>query len=461
MTYNKSNQKPTRHEFLTETSAKTIEQLISIGVDLHCTHLWVLPSCGLEFTEVEANVDGEGKHNEAAYWYSISSKKDTLRLDGTRAKENMVVSVTGYRRIPRSLAKIHIIFFKQSKWSLLPADPDRLADMVEEVEGTLGVQLSGAPATVGVRYLKLKNDRHGEEYFKKPSHFIDQATQQEIPIRWEIFKKLGEKNNAISWFPVPCADQLAMKYIHCFDRNSSHPYAAAHSKFGIGNPVRVGACEFNHLLPGYWNVEIEGIEDLCADLPPLLPGKDKNGIYVSVPTPLVKMAQGRGCQINVERAMVWGGKEHRAPVFERWGNELWLLRQRYENDSLERQAVKLIMNSTVGFTRHGDAYDDDFRSDWYDQIVAEERAVVWYRAWKIAKDHGIYPIGCYHDALFYISDSPDPASVPGILKPGVFGGYKCEWTLQMTPAAQKALISKLSPNYKIGELKKLLKRGNA
>jgi hypothetical protein len=170
------------------------------------------------------------------------------------------------------------------------------------------------------------------------------------------------------------------------------------------------------------------------------------------------MARDRGWQVKVLRAMVWWEKNQRAPIFERWGNDLWALRQKYESDSLERQAVKLIMNSTVGFTRHGDAYDDDFRSDWYDLIVAEERAIVWYRAWKIAKDHNLFPAGCYHDALYYFSDSPDPASVPGMLKPDTFGGYKCDWTLKLTSAARLALSSSLSPNFKISELKKIVKK---
>jgi hypothetical protein len=175
------------------------------------------------------------------------------------------------------------------------------------------------------------------------------------------------------------------------------------------------------------------------------------------------MARDQGCTIEVERAMIWPEKEQRAPVFERWARDLWNLRQTYEPGTLENQAIKLVMNSTVGFSRHGDEYSQDFRSDWYDAIVAEEKAVVWYRAHKIAKEHNILPAGAYHDALYYYSASDDPASIPSILNPEAFGGYKCDWNppLKITPKVRAVLNQQLAASAKIGELKKLLKRGNA
>jgi hypothetical protein len=97
------------------------------------------------------------------------------------------------------------------------------------------------------------------------------------------------------------------------------------------------------------------------------------------------------------------------------------------------------------------------RPDWYATIVASERAVVWYKAYKILQDHGIAPIGWYCDALYYLSPHKDPEqAIPNILKPHSLGGYKHVWTLEVDTSVREILLDPdLNASRRIRELKKV------
>jgi hypothetical protein len=416
------------------SAGHTIERMMNLALPARFTHLWVPASMGLRFIKEQI----QDMIDDPAWDLGPAGKMINVAKSGRW--KGYISSVTGRRLKPRPTTNTRIIFLEQSGWNFGSSTPEELLKTFQLIEERLGVPMSGSPTSVGLRYLEKLNARYYERYFEK-----------DPDVDWEAMKTSHVP--AIAWFPA--ADQAELfsekqtEYLYCVDRNGSHPFAASQENMGIGSPVHQVGGEFNKKLPGLWDVEISG--QLSDRLPPLLP-KAKHWL----PTPLLRIVAGAGCTIKVNQAIIW---DKGAPVFERWAKDLWAFREEYPDGSAERQSVKSIMNNVVGSTRLGEDMDSTLRPDWYAQVIGSERGVVWYKASKIAKDHGVYPVGCYADALYYRSIEKDPRkAIPGVFDhEHSLGGYKLAWTLEISPDAIQVLANtKLSASNRIAALKKLL-----
>lgn len=309
-----------------------------------------------------------------------------------------------------------------------------------EIKTSLGLdELHDHAGITGLAYLRKVDARNYHRYFALPAD-----------ISWPMIKSVSVAG--LASFRQPTRAELACEWLYCYDRNSSHPYAASQIKAGIGQPVLAEDVAFDHLVPGFWSADIEGLEDLWQGLPLLPIHRDW------LPTPLLKMAAYKGCKIKVHEAYIWPDKKDRAPVFARWANNLWGFRQQYEKGTPENDAYKGIMNKSVGLLRrkNGEGHVD-YRPDWYSLILGEERAVVWYKAHEVFEELGAEPVGAYHDALYYCRDKEITKLTT--LKNGnpskdSLGGYKIEWKLPMVKEVQDILkIKRISAADRIGLLK--------
>lgn len=315
----------------------------------------------------------------------------------------------------------------------------------DEIKRVLGLEkLEDHPGVTGLAYLRLVDKAKYWKYFALPEN-----------IDWPMIRSVSVAG--LAEFRQPTNIELTRKWLYCYDRNASQPYAASQLKCGIGQPVSVKGIKFDHLVPGFWAADIEGAENLWPGLP-LLPPSD--GWYS---TPLLKMAERQGCKITVHEAYIWPEKAGRAPVFSRWANNLWELRQKYERGTDERQAVKDIMNKTIGLLRRkaGEVGDHrDYRPDWYSLVIAEERAVVWYKAFQCWDLLGQIPVGAYRDALYYCEDDDIGLTPLVCLKNGhsakdSLGGYRIEYRLPLVEEVRAILqIKKISSANRIGLMKK-------
>lgn len=317
----------------------------------------------------------------------------------------------------------------------LPAsaqDEIRQALQLDELHNHAGV--------TGLMYLRKIDERNYHRYFALPQD-----------IEWPMIRSVSV--SGLAQFRQPTDKELACKWLYCYDRNSSHAYAASQIKAGIGQPVAVKDIKFDHLIPGFWMCDVEGLEQIWQGLP-LLPAHRE---WLS--TPLLKMAAYQGCKIKVHQAYIWPDKKDRAPVFARWATSLWELRQKYEAGTAERQAVKDIMNKTVGLLRRKNGQGHrDYRPDWYSLILAEERSVVWYKARQSFEQLGATPIGAYHDALYYCQDDEIGLTPLVCLKNGLpsknsLGGYKIEWRLPLCRDVKAILTGKRAAADRIHDLK--------
>lgn len=312
----------------------------------------------------------------------------------------------------------------------------------EEIQRALGLsELHDHAGITGMAYLRKVDQRNYYRYFALPED-----------IKWPMIKSVTV--SGLAGFRPPTQTELKCKRLVCYDRNSSHPYAASQIKAGIGQPVECKGVKFDHLIPGFWECDIQGEENLWQGLP-LLPARSE-----WLPTPLVKMAQYQGCAIRVKNAYIWPDKKDRAPVFARWANHLWGLRQQYASGTPERQGIKDIMNKAVGLLRrkNGEGHRD-YRPDWYSLILAEERAVVWYKALQVFKLLGLLPVGAYRDALYYLQGDEELTPLTrlknGESSANSLGGQKIDWQVPMCEEIAAILrIERCSASDRIGLLKK-------
>lgn len=378
------------------------------------THLWVMNDLSIYLSSLNKNDD---------YDILINARKVK------RSDEKVVVGITGRKIKPFRTGNTRVIFYSNTNWNITPS---AFPSTVKLIEKELGVPASASPSTVGIRYLELMDNKNYKRYFEKFEEvsYLDMKSLN-IP--------------AISFFPNKKSDKV---YLHCFDRNSSHPACAVNESFGVGMPRYTEETDFDHLTVGFWNIDIIEFQT-DSRLPDLLPE-----YYDFLPTSIVKILVRAGAKISVKSALLWDKK---APVFERWGKNLWNLRESVHGE--ERQAIKSIMNNTVGLLRHGDESresDKVFRPDWYATITGTERAMVWLKCWQIAEKYNLYPVAVYADAIYYASDELEPSLVvPGLLK-NALGGYKHVWSLEINNEINSIMISNdLVPAMKISMLKKM------
>lgn len=403
------------------------QTLIETATRHQLTHLWILSGYGHEMSEEKARAS-----RSSDYSFDVYKPHD----------KDYISTIVGKRLEPLS-EEVTVVYLSQTLWGL-PDDPGALEKAFAEIEDKLELPMHAHAGVMGLSYLRKVDEKNYYRYF---------ALAKDV--EWPMIRSVSVAS--ISHFPPVKDEQLLKKKLFiCEDRNSSQPYAASQLKTGIGQPVVRQNIPFDHLVPGFWACDIEGEETLWDGLP-LIP---RNRAWL--PTPIVKMAESRGCKIKVHEAYIWPDKKDRAPVFHRWAHSLWELRQTYAPGTPERQAIKAIMNASIGLLRRkkGEGHRD-YRPDWYSLILAEERAVVWYKAFSFWQQTRIAPIGGYHDALYYCVDSEEELAALTTHKNGQslkdsLGGYKIDFVLPMEPEICAILEAEKPSNAadRIGLLKK-------
>lgn len=379
--------------------------LIRWALNFRLTHLWVMPGYGRELTEEQA-LQPSASPEAQNYDFKVFTNKYT----------GLVSSIVGRGLNPRT-ENVNIIYVSQSSWGI--REVGRLQRLICAVEQQLGVPMKGSPTSVGLRYLEKIDARYYRRYFADPD--IDKAALKPI---------FSEAAKPLIWCRLPTEDELTPRpelYLVAMDKRAAYPRAASEERMGIGSPRHQIGGEFNPKLPGCWDVTVSGLDKVDSCLPAPL----WNGWNGSLVTPLVKMVKALGCEVLVNEAMVW---DTSAPVFDRWAKELWKFRQNVP-------MAKPIMNNTLGFTVNGnDMSDEKYRPDWHATIVGGLRALMMYNAMKIACESGFYPIGCYIDALYYLT--PYRNSVPGlVLMPESMGGYAMKWCIPVTDEVRGIITS--------------------
>ena len=403
-----ANQSYATYTYTGHTYPGSLADLMRESIRAGFSHCWIAP--------------GQPGHSQQDLGELTGKDWDIANISYAKngPHRGQVSSITGRLMRPSRSRNTRLIFQEATSWPIAPLVPTALLSLIDRMESRLLVPMSGSPTSVGLRFLERMHTQYYDEYFRKDD-----------TVDWESLRKLGLP--FFAWFP-PVAAPLGF-FLHCFDRNSSHTAAAVDESMGIGCPYHQIGGTFNKRQPGLWCVTVRGaINHIDPRLPALFPSN-----VAWLPTPLIRVCQLIGGTIDVQEAFLWPeGK----PVFERWGRSLWQYRQ--ESTGYERECIKKVMNNTIGSMRLGDDMAATMRPDWYRTIVGAERAMVWYKAWRIGQAYDVWPCAAYADALYYLSREQEPGrAVPEILRyQQSLGGYKHAWTLKVTPEVAAIMAQK-------------------
>jgi hypothetical protein len=412
----------------------------------HLSHLWVMQDC--EMLPDQAFFEaGCEKWNLVATWKDLKE----LSIPG---HVNELVAATGWRKTERGdFQKARTICFPyNSKWHFCK-DPQlgakQLLITIDYLQRAFDVTVGASPGTVGMKLIEKVNSHHPqwlqipEIDLVKEAHF-DRSSAQDL-----------------IWQRPLHHDEMHMKYLHKYDKNSAYLRACVNEMFGYGTPVHVeGATEFDKRAPGVWRVRVK--EPVLQDLPPVMWDRAS-----WVATPIVKLLRDTGHTIKIYEG--WMFKEYHGTL-KKWAETLWTQRQDFRNNveawkhpicrEYARSATKDIAVATIGLSSFNFA-EKTFkaRPDWRTQVVAGTRATMFYNMLKVQRETSRTPVLVYLDALYYLSNEPDPAkAIPLLDKTDSLGGYKNDgWSLEVDQTVLNILTSDDPSNQRLQQLNALLK----
>ncbi len=427
----------------------TLRDLDNLALANRLTHLWIHPSTRLEIFEIDKALLADS--------YIYPTWKYDEKFAQTVGK-NPLVSYYGkvlFKRYDPLTPPIRtwnkfVVFLEHCLWDW-PKDttPQTLLTLIADLEGKLGVQMSGSPSGTGLRYLKKVHDAK-LQVLEKPNTPL-------AALPW------AESAKPLIWQRKPTEEELeAANYLLAVDKNAAYPRAAQEEQFGIGEPehhqqVEIASQAIDFKTPGIFHIaDCQMLEAPATTLmvQGLIPSPMARMAGEWVATPLLKALVKSGFSITCDEC--WTFPKY-APLFKRWVGNLWQMRQACEPESVLRDSVKQIMNDTLGLTR-SQKFGESLmaRPDWNAQVVAGSRANMLYNILKYAQ-YGYYPCMVQIDALYYLAKYPDPnMAIPGITAQSQsLGGYKLKWCLPLTGAVKNLVMAEMAQSKKLQQLNEL------
>lgn len=249
------------------------------------------------------------------------------------------------------------------------------------------------------------------------------ADQQVLFAPSNDWLELGGVEDEVRWSRLPTDDELALPYLHGYDRGGSYLSGISGGMhFGIGKPTH----HDGDLVIGRNTVALCRISAAEADREPLT--------WV-MPTPLFPSAHARmgesvwrssttiayarelGYDVPVLEAWVW---RETGPIFETWYKAVSAARTRFLDPATPEGKVLLDQLKTVYTRGIGQMGSDEsagqphFAPERRWQILARARNNLQRKVVKIGESKGVWPLAWDNDTIVYASANPDPvAAWPG------------------------------------------------
>ncbi len=389
----------------------TIEELVDTALSFHISTLWILDRDTYTVPP-----------NYAEYSFQ--------KIE--RHKKVAAVSVW-----KRGTGHINIIFPHNTAWAGLFADvaPRELLVAIAYVEKVLGLSVTSSPGSIGFGLIKKLHPEWIEsiEFDWRAAHFTASAGADMV------------------WQHPDLKEATKKRYIHKFDRNSAYPYAGAQTEIGAGVPVYLGAKDARNAslhfkghpqAVGVFHCTVEYM-DVDRSLPPAWTEHKEAGYEGWLAGPIVRLLVAKGHNIWVNEGFVF---PERHQLLAKWATILWDSRQALNNRDIYRRVecaalaqsmIKLIANSTIGFTAFRGFDDDDEkrRPDIRLQVVARQRELLKHNIDKVYEVHAKWPVMAYMDALYYVSDLEEGFdAIPHFgIRQALPGGFKWEGRIEISP----------------------------
>jgi hypothetical protein len=324
----------------------------------------------------------------------------------------------------REARRLTIVFPEHAGWDWVLPDARSLLATVSYLDQTLARPVIDSPDLVAHQMLTDLT--------------LDQPTSwlRSSPI--DLHNLQGSDGSTIStlesvgdlvWMrPLTMVEQR-QRYLHKYNHISLYLEACTSVRLGAGTPeFSSTGRDYDGIRPGIWRVDVEPAGSIFdgKKLPYFLDGK-----WIS--TPQVKCCGDIGYRVYVREGYYW--PQSHEPL-KRWGTTLWQAAERLRSQNYRHEYGKANASHTIGLlTRLGVAIlakeknDGGWaRPDWWMQLVGRSRAILFTHLARFARK-GIMPVLVDHDALWVVSDDPNPLTTVPWLRAthpwrGYFVGYK-------------------------------------
>ncbi len=221
---------------------------------------------------------------------------------------------------------------------------------------------------------------------------------REFAERWPEPALQVDTESELSWLRTLSPAEREKAYLHSYDKNAQWLSAAGVVELGLSGIEEwrdaAGTLPFDKKLPGYWLARIAGSPERWAC------------------TPTVAWALERGQAVAITEAYVWT-KHSRA--LETWYERLRGARTALYADTtpagaLALRALKYTYSLTIsGFSSawQRERRNPLYRPDWRHLVIAQANANL-SRALHKMDAAGYTPVAVHKDAVYLLSDEPDP-----------------------------------------------------
>ena len=316
----------------------------------------------------------------------------------------------------REAHRLTIVFPEHAEWGWRLPDARSLLATVTYLDQSLGRPVSDAPDLVAHQLLT--------------ELVLDQPVSQSRPSPVDLHTvSIVEGVRELEWVrPLSIVEQR-QRYLHKYQHVSLCLEACTAVRLGIGIPeFSSTGRDYDGIRPGIWRVDVEPAGSIFdgKKLPYFLGGE-----WIS--TSQVKCCGEIGYRVYVREGYYW--PQSYEPL-KRWATTLWqagehLHSQRYRHEHGKANAIhtiKLLAESGVNVVAKEKQDGGWDRYDWWLQIAGRSRAILFSHLAGFARK-GVMPVLINHDALWFVSDDPDPLAIIPWLKAthhwrGYDAGYK-------------------------------------
>lgn len=321
----------------------------------------------------------------------------------------------------RHESRLTFIFPEHAGWDWVLADARSLLATVTYLGQTLARPLLDSPELVA--HQLLTELTAGSSTSLLPSstrepHALSRPDGTPIPI--------GECTRELSWKRPLTRVEQQQRYLHKFTHLSHDLEACLGVRLGTG-PIQYSshgrACD--DLRPGIWRVQVERAGSLFDGKQ--LPG-NLDTEWMS--TPQVKCCRDLGYHVPVQEGSYWSEAQ---TLLTPWASTLWQAVEHIQTHPSSYRHVQARTNAAHTITRLAQlgvsilgevqATGGWARPEWWVQVRGRSQALLFAHLASLVRK-GAMPVLVDHDALWVVSNDPNPHTVvPSLLTAQRWRGY--------------------------------------
>ena len=317
--------------------------------------------------------------------------------------------------------RLALAFPEHAGWGWVLPDAKSLLATVTYLDQVLGKSMADAPELVAPQLLtELTADQ------PTTSLRASQGDLSHLPTSDGLSPPILRSAREFAWMrPLTLVEQR-QRYLHTYTHLSLALEAAMSVALGAGVPQHSPSGRaYDGRRPGLWRVEVEPAGSLFDGrrLPSCLEGE-----WMS--TPQVQCCRSIGYQVHLREGYAWP-EAH--PVLQRWATTLWqAAEQLHTRPQLFRHGqaranasstITTLAELGVALLAQEQMAGGWGRPEWWASLVGGSRAALFAHLVRLVRK-GTMPVLLAHDALWVVSNDPDPlTAVPGLVTARPWQGY--------------------------------------